>query len=143
MNNRKEYKRQWNIDNKDRISKRRKITDKEYYLNNKERILKRNSDWLKTEAGKLVSRRKKLKRYGITIDQYDALLKLQNNCCKICSTHESEFNKRLAVDHCHTTGKVRGLLCMACNILLGKAKDNINTLNNAIDYLNNNNNKDN
>jgi len=115
-----------------------------YYLENKQRILKRTSDWTKTEAGKESNRKKKLsQKYNMTVEKYDSMLKEQNNCCKICSTHESEFNKRLAVDHCHTTGKIRGLLCMACNILLGKAKDNINTLNNAIDYLNNNNSKDN
>ena len=115
-----------------------------YYLENKQRISKRNSAWLKSKSGKEYDRKKKLRtKYNMTVEQYDSILKEQNNCCKICSTHESEFNKRLAVDHCHTTGKIRGLLCMACNILLGKAKDNINTLNNAIDYLNNNNSKDN
>ena len=115
-----------------------------YYLENKQRISERNSAWLKTESGKESNRKKKLsKKYNMTVEKYDSMLKEQNNCCKICSTHESEFNKRLAVDHCHTTGKIRGLLCMACNILLGKAKDNINILNNAIDYLNNNNKKDN
>ena len=117
----------------------KKKQDAIYYLENKQRIIKRNTTWLKSESGKEYDRKKKLRtKYNMTIEQYDSVLKEQNNCCKICSTHESEFNKRLAVDHCHTTGKIRGLLCMACNILLGKAKDNINILNNAINYLNNN-----
>ena len=136
MNNRKKEQAEYYLKNKDK--------KKQYYLDNKERIRKRINAWEKTDVGKECNRKTKLrKHYNMTIEQYDSILKEQNNCCKICSTHESEFNKRLAVDHCHTTGKIRGLLCMACNILLGKAKDNINTLNNAIDYLNNNNSKDN
>ena len=136
MNNRKEESRKYYLKNKDK--------KKQYYLDNRERIRNRISGWGKTSAGKESNRKAKLlKHYNMTIEQYDSILKEQNNCCKICSTHESEFDKRLHVDHCHTTGKIRGLLCMACNILLGKAKDNINTLNNAIDYLNNNNSKDN
>lgn len=52
--------------------------------------------------------------------------------CAICAITTSDV---LHVDHCHTTGKIRGLLCHQCNVLLGASKDSITTLQNAIKYL--------
>lgn len=75
------------------------------------------------------------KRYGITIDDYNEMFSNQKGCCKICERHQSMLSKKLRVDHCHATGKVRGLLCDACNVSLGLFKENINTLKNAINYL--------
>lgn len=75
------------------------------------------------------------RKYGITLDLYDKLLKQQNHCCSICN--ETDKNKELSVDHCHTTGNIRGLLCMSCNTALGKFKDSTELLNKAISYLNN------
>lgn len=75
----------------------------------------------------------RLKRiYGITIEQYDNLLLNQKGNCAIC---KESFSKTPQVDHNHMTDKVRGLLCGACNILLGTARENITILNNAIEYL--------
>ena len=63
--------------------------------------------------------------YGITIEQYDAMVVAQNGCCAICG-QEPQFAirqwKKLHVDHCHETGKVRALLCVHCNHGLGKFK---------------------
>jgi hypothetical protein len=55
------------------------------------------------------------KTYGINLEQYDLLLKKQDNKCAICKRHSSEFPKRLSVDHDHKTGEIRGLLCTHCN----------------------------
>mgnify|MGYP002345384244 CR=1 FL=1 len=57
--------------------------------------------------------------------------------CPICFSEKPQINNRkyFLVDHCHKTNKVRGLLCYLCNSMLGKAKDNIDILNNAIKYL--------
>lgn len=63
------------------------------------------------------------------------MLDAQQNKCAICGTDASEFNKAFAVDHCHTTGKVRGLLCWHCNTSIGKFKDDVLLLQRAIDYL--------
>lgn len=72
------------------------------------------------ECIKVASRKRGYrKKYGITIDQFDAMLEKQNNCCAICGTHQLKIAKRLAVDHNHTTGTVRGLLCPSCNKNLG------------------------
>ncbi|PRY38416.1 recombination endonuclease VII [Spirosoma oryzae] len=74
-------------------------------------------------------------RYGITLDQYNQLLHRQNRCCRICGTHEDLEGKSLAVDHCHSSGKIRGLLCSNCNTALGKVRDNVVILHSMIHYL--------
>lgn len=96
--------------------------------------------WQKSETGKKTARKAHLQqKYDITLQQYDEMLEEQNNCCAICMKDISVCDKgsgnHLAVDHCHNTGKVRGLLCASCNILLGKAKDNITILQSAVNYL--------
>lgn len=81
--------------------------------------------------------------YDITQDEYDALAKAQNFSCKICGkpADEEPFGK-LAVDHCHDTGRVRGLLCSVCNSGIGKLGDNIEGLEKALEYLKNENGED-
>ena len=92
-----------------------------------------NSD--NKEKLKRSSRNSSFKRkYDITLDQYEDIAKSQNNKCLIC---EEETKRNLAVDHCHETGKIRGLLCMNCNIGLGHFKDDIINLRKAISYLEN------
>ena len=82
------------------------------------------------------NRNARLKRdFGITLEEYNTMFTKQNGCCKICGRHQTEFNKRLAVDHDHVTGVVRGLLCQQCNQALGMFYDNIDTLISAINYL--------
>lgn len=98
---------------------------KNYYILNKDR-----KDWS--------GRKSNLKlKFGITPEEYDAILNKQNGCCAICNTHSLAFKRRLAVDHNHETGKVRGLLCMFCNTALGKFEDSVDILNRAINYLQN------
>jgi hypothetical protein len=82
-----------------------------------------------------------LKKYGITFADYSQMLTAQDGVCAICGNPETRVDKRLnrvsslAVDHCHTTGKVRGLLCHACNAALGHVSDSVETLERAIAYL--------
>jgi hypothetical protein len=75
------------------------------------------------------------KSYGISSEEYDLLYDEQDGCCAICGKHQSELTKALHVDHDHITGKIRGLLCKNCNILLGAADDDITILLNSINYL--------
>lgn len=63
------------------------------------------------------------------------MLASQGETCNICKKHYTSFTKKLAVDHCHSTGTIRGLLCSDCNLMLGHSKDNPDTLTNAIEYL--------
>jgi hypothetical protein len=79
-----------------------------------------------------------LKRmYGVEKDEYENMLKEQNEQCLICNIKACETTlKKLAVDHCHKTSRVRGLLCSRCNLLLGQARDDTNLLSQSIAYLN-------
>jgi hypothetical protein len=74
--------------------------------------------------------------YGIDLSTYNALLKTQKYVCAICK-RVCMTGKRLAVDHNHSTKKVRGLLCAACNRALGNFGDSTKTLRVAIKYLEN------
>lgn len=74
------------------------------------------------------------KRYGITLNQYNSLVKYQNGQCLICKGNQN-LRRPLAVDHCHKTGKIRGLLCDPCNIGLAFFRDNKSSLAQAIKYL--------
>lgn len=92
------------------------------------------------ERQKQLSFKHNLSKYGMTVKDYWDLYEKQNCKCAICGDKEIKVKNRerlfLYVDHCHSTGKVRGLLCNHCNTLLGMAKDDVNILNNAIEYLN-------
>jgi hypothetical protein len=80
--------------------------------------------------------------FNITLGDYNEILKKQNNVCAICKKPETSIDKRnnklrgLSVDHCHKTGKVRGLLCRYCNTGIGLLRESQEILNNAITYLN-------
>ena len=70
--------------------------------------------------------------------EYEKISESQKGLCKICRKSKDEngkTKKNLAVDHCHETGKVRGLLCMICNTGLGKFNDDPDILERAIKYL--------
>lgn len=74
----------------------------------------------------------RVRKYGISEKDYESMLLYQNNVCAIC--YKADI-KSLSVDHCHITGKIRGLLCSSCNMGIGMFKDNPSLLNNAIGYL--------
>ncbi len=80
------------------------------------------------------------KWYGLTIKEYTDLLDEQDHRCKICGNRAepegiSFANRSLNVDHCHDTGKVRGLICSNCNTGLGKFKDSPELIEKAFAYL--------
>ena len=75
------------------------------------------------------------KKYGITAEEYEQLFDAQGRVCAICGDPYSKGNGRLHVDHDHVTGKIRGILCQACNVTLGKMRDSPTLLRLAADYL--------
>jgi Recombination endonuclease VII len=70
--------------------------------------------------------------YGLSVDQYNDLLRAQHGACAICGNGQSG---RLHVDHCHDSGSVRGLLCNRCNRAIGLLGDDPAILRRAISYL--------
>ena len=74
-------------------------------------------------------------KYGITLEDYNKMFEAQNGCCAICGRNQMLLKTKLAIDHYHSNGKVRGLLCMQCNQALGLLKDNPTILRKAADYL--------
>jgi ribosomal protein L37E len=79
------------------------------------------------------------RRFDISLEEYDALLASQQGVCAICGRPEIRSYKgkakKLSVDHDHTTGKIRGLLCYKCNLGIGQFEDSIKLLDKAKEYL--------
>lgn len=82
---------------------------------------------------------KLMREFGITNDDYEFMLENQGGGCAICGKTKSEEGKHLAVDHCHVSNDVRGVLCQNCNQGLGKFRDDVSLLSSAIRYLQNEN----
>lgn len=105
---------------------KQKAYHKEYYLKNQDKW-----PWIKD---KTLAKSRKLKfNYGITLEQYEVIVEIQNGKCAICKTLPA--NKRLSVDHNHVTGKVRGLLCLKCNSAVAFAKEDVSILEEMISYI--------
>lgn len=93
-------------------------------------------EWSKNNPDKVKEsrRRTKLKgKYGISVEEYDIMFKEQNGVCYLCAKQHSR--RPLNVDHCHTTGKVRKLLCDKCNMALGLINDSVELLTKMKDYI--------
>ena len=99
---------------------------------NPEKSKKYQREWKQNNFDKVKASKLK-SRYGITLDDYYRMYDEVDGRCEICG----EEQVSLCVDHNHTTGKVRGLLCSSCNLMLGNAKDDCNLLNKGVTYLTN------
>ena len=134
-----------------RVCKKQKGLLEDYYLSRKDptknssysyeckdctvkRTVQYNKDNSETVRSQYLKR-----EYGMTFEEFDAMLSSQDICCAICGTNKPSKTRgrinRFHVDHDHKTGKVRGLLCKSCNIALGEVEDNIHTLKSMIEYL--------
>ena len=106
---------------------------------------KRKMDWKNNKDHiREVNRRSHIKtKYGLSYEEYQSLILKQDGKCAICGTKEGTRRsaKSLAIDHCHDTGQIRGLLCQPCNTVLGMFKDDIDLFNKAIKYLQSSENK--
>lgn len=97
---------------------------------NEWRRKKYSNIWIEYERNLVIKR-----KYGLTEENYKKLSNNQNNVCAICEK-ECSTGRNLAVDHCHETGKIRGLLCRNCNVGISLFKDSSNLLKKAAHYLN-------
>lgn len=118
----------WRIANLEQV----RNTEQKRYHSNKPTILRKMREkYHATPAGLRSEKRKRdynkhyatriLYLYGLSEAEYDALLKRQGGKCAICKSNKSgsDYHKRLAVDHCHKSGRIRGILCSMCNTKLG------------------------
>lgn len=117
----------------------------EYFQKNKEKIYQKRKEreFNYTEEERKERKRKKdnsifKSRYGISVEEIDAIYIIQKGRCYLCnSPFYGDDGLRMTVDHHHDSGKFRSLLCHKCNSALGLFKENIETLKNAIKYLEN------
>lgn len=77
----------------------------------------------------------KQKGIELDLDTYNTMFLKQGGCCAICGRHQEAFTQRLAVDHDHSTGAVRGLLCASCNNLLGRVENTPELIRRMEEYL--------
>jgi hypothetical protein len=108
--------------------------NRKYYAKNKDRLNDKVAEWQKAHLADTYDRRVNnmlQKKYGITFAEREAMIQKQNDTCPICKGGLDKPH----VDHCHDSGEVRGILCRSCNLILGYAKDDIDTLVRAIAYL--------
>ena len=133
----REYMRQWRTKNLERAreigrqSYQRRREDEEF----RAARLAANRKWKAAHPERVREYALKNNGIGLTLEEYRELLRRQNGVCAICKRDDSRGS--LAVDHCHKTGLVRGLLCRSCNTSLGKMNDDPELLRRAIAYLEN------
>jgi hypothetical protein len=122
---------------------RHQENNRRYYQENKTAVTARVKKWKadNPERYKERMRASVLRQYNLTVQEYDAMFDQQNGLCSICHEPETDVDrrtkevKRLAVDHDHYTGVVRGLLCRSCNLAVGQMDDDPARLRSAADYL--------
>ena len=103
----------WQEENPEKVQKH----SRKYYKENREKRLEYSRKYREENPEKM--QKHNLKQYGITLTEYNEKLKTQGGGCAVCGKTPEENGRRLAVDHNHETGKVRGLLCIGCNVGLG------------------------
>lgn len=119
-----EYMRKWRANNREKalaISRRS-------HARHKEKELKQGAEWRKNNPD--YAFQKNLQKYGLTVEEYTRMYNDQDWVCALCQNRQA-----VVVDHCHTTGKVRGLLCRQCNTGIGHLSDSVEMLEKAISYL--------
>ena len=160
----KEVKRRYDITHKKERSDAAKVrhiknrehdleTQKKYYKNNKDYVLGKTRKYQKENKEHIAQMKKQfsnnnpelmrhrwkkaelMRQYGITMEQYNDIYNQQEGCCAICGIHQNDLKYTLHVDHDHTTGMVRGLLCKKCNTGIGQFSDSSDLLKLALNYL--------
>lgn len=151
---RRKYEKQYRLDHKEQLKNYRRL----YYQEHKEESKQYSQKYIKQNPGygkkyhekykvkhnedsieyyrnhKKLYKGYNLKKYGLTVEEYEKLYQQQNGKCAICY----QKYEVLAVDHDHKTGKIRGLLCRKCNMILGAMNDNPQIYLNILKYLEDN-----
>lgn len=124
------YYAAWAEQNRDKL----RANSARYRKNHLEQVRTTNREYAQRTSEER-KKTKRLKRYGITPEQYDAMLAAQGGHCAICPATEPGGRGEWHVDHDHETGEVRGLLCSRCNLGIGLFRDTPGLLESAATYL--------
>lgn len=117
---------------RERINAKQRVAMRERRAADPEKDRQYQRQWY--SQNKEAARGHKLKQlYSLTLDDYERMVAAQGGRCAACGI----VPKRLVVDHCHTTGKVRGILCCGCNRAIGHARDDLRVLASLVMYLSN------
>lgn len=121
---------------------RKKKYKSEYFQKNKEKIYQKIRDRRANYSEEERNEKTRAKdnsvlksRYGITIEELEALFQVQKGKCFICDNSFDDTKRKMTIDHNHDTGNIRGLLCRKCNSALGLFGEDIAALENSIRYL--------
>lgn len=117
-------------EHRDEIRERRRI----YHFENREKQLEKMRVYGKASRARRLGLARE-KRYGLTQGEFDALLFSQGYKCAACGEDKATAKQDWHLDHCHSTKKVRGILCPHCNVAIGYAKDSPEKLRRMADYL--------
>lgn len=115
---------------KDKLNASSRVRHAKWYAENKERVATTTKAW-RLANKEWVSFTQRLKTYGLTLDQFHAMYERQDFSCAICGKEDV----KLVIDHCHGSGRVRGLLCTRCNVGLGIFGESVESINRSIAYL--------
>lgn len=118
----------WAVANPERVRKNKRA----WYVANQEKVRKARRVWVSANPKKILETRLK-HAYGISLQKYEEMLIFQKGICPICG--DAPNGRRLVVDHNHTTGEIRGLLCYRCNCALGMMVENPNTAEKMLEYI--------
>ena len=130
-------RRRTNPETRARIAELARVRRSKLTPEQKRELWKKSALYIKNNPGKASAyyRKYRLKfEYGLTLENYDKMSLAQDGNCAICGG-KNKLHGKLAVDHCHKTKKVRGLLCHNCNLGLGNFHESISKLESAICYL--------
>jgi hypothetical protein len=158
----REYQRRWRLEHPDRVKAsqkkwcenntlKRRASIKKWRAENKERRNEYQRGWYARNPHKIKEYHENqkrnnpesvkasviktgLKRFNLTVREYNAMLEKQGHVCAICG-EKNKNGRRLSIDHCHASGFVRGILCNNCNAGIGYFKEDQHLLNAAITYL--------
>lgn len=133
MMDRKAYFRQYRMRNREKLNAQVRML----VAKNRERFrIKNRAAYRKAKAKGFDFRGKALRlNWGLSWEGYSKILASQKGRCAICSSSDPKGRGRFHVDHNHMTGKIRGLLCTSCNLILGHSNDNPSVLFSAVEYL--------
>lgn len=132
-----QYKREWATKNRERLRAYKREKSRDEYWKDPEKAREKEREYSKRyfqenpDRRVLHMRRKRAARYGLTADEYDAVIAKANGACELCAATD----RKLVLDHCHSTGVIRGVLCTACNTSIGKLGDTSKSLLRAVAYL--------